>query len=206
MVNISKGDLVELKSLANPPVAVKNTLSVVMILFNEKTDWRDIQKAMANPWEFLRKIANYDVNNMPDKILKKAREALKELEIDQVKKVSAAAVGILKEVMAIVALANLARQEKKITLIITTMQGHQAQVRQELDDLRQQAATLSDATGVAGTTWKNLKTPAMKSDYKTQSWYHPLTEQERELIEALREAQRGQGNMNELQSQVYKPK
>ena len=191
--------------MANPPVAVKNTLTLVMILFNEKSDsWRDIQKAMANPWEFLRKIANYDVNNMPDKILKKAKEALKELEIDHVKNVSAAAVGILKEVIAIVALANLARQEKNITLTITAMQGHQAQVRQELIDLKQQATTLSDATEVAGTTWKNLKTPAMKSDYKTQSWYHPLTEQERELIEALREAQRGQGNMNELQLQVHK--
>ena len=175
-----------------------------MILFNEKTEWRNIQKALANPHEFLRKIANYDVNNMPDKILKKAKDGLKELEIEQVAKVSAAAVGILKEVTAIVALASLARQEKKITLTITAMQGHQAKVRQEIDELRQQAAILSDATGVAGTTWKNLKTPAMKSDYKTQSWYFPLTEHERELIEALREAQHGQGNMNELQSQVFK--
>ena len=43
----------------------------------------------------------------------------------------------------------------------------------------------------------------MKSDYKTQLWYHPLTEQERGVIEALREAQRAQGNMNELQLQVH---
>ena len=55
MVNIGKKDIVELKSLANPPVIVKKTLSIMMILFNEKTEqWRDIQKAMANPEAFCR--------------------------------------------------------------------------------------------------------------------------------------------------------
>ena len=80
MVNIGKKDIVELKSLANPPVVVKQTLEIVMILFNEKTaQWRDIQKAMANPEAFCRQIQSIGANSVSDKNLRKAKEGLKEL-------------------------------------------------------------------------------------------------------------------------------
>ena len=54
-----------------------------MILFNEKTEqWRDIQKAMHNPEAFCRQIQSIDPNNVSDKNLRKAKEGLKELELE----------------------------------------------------------------------------------------------------------------------------
>ena len=43
----------------------------------------------------------------------------------------------------------------------------------------------------------------MAEDYKEKSFFDPLTDDEKRLLEALRNAQLNQGDMSELQEQPY---
>jgi hypothetical protein len=54
---------------------------------------------------------------------------------------------------------------------------------------------LSDKVKLAGTNWKELKAKAMAEDYQIQEWYIQLREHEQQLLEALRLAQKDQGNL-----------
>ena len=55
---------------------------------------------------------------------------------------------------------------------------------------------LNDDTEIGGSTWNNLKNLAMQYDYKEQSFYKELVDEESlYLLEALRSAQLAQGNM-----------
>ena len=57
---------------------------------------------------------------------------------------------------------------------------------------------LSDETSIANTKWKYLKETAMLSNYKQQDWYGSLEEKNIPMLEALRESQENQNNMEEL--------
>ena len=48
---------------------------------------------------------------------------------------------------------------------------------------------ISDFTRIAGTTWKNLRPQAMNEDYLIKEWFQRLTDEEKQLVEALRAAQ-----------------
>ena len=54
---------------------------------------------------------------------------------------------------------------------------------------------LSDKVTLAGTNWKELKAKAMADDYQKQEWYTQLRDRELQLLEALRAAQKEQGNL-----------
>lgn len=61
--NISKGDIVELKSLSKPPVMVKRTLSAVSILLmGEESKWLQ----MVSDVGFLKKLMNFDIDRIPE--------------------------------------------------------------------------------------------------------------------------------------------
>lgn len=45
---------------------------------------------------------------------------------------------------------------------------------------------LSDSTPIAGMKWGELKEEAMKEDYEGQHWYLTMSEDDKELLEALR--------------------
>ena len=50
------------------------------------------------------------------------------------------------------------------------------------------AQVVSDQTRIAAYTWQKLKASAMKDDYKEQSWYAGLTDEEKSRVEELRSA------------------
>ena len=39
------------------------------------------------------------------------------------------------------------------------------------DEMEQREDILTDDTEIGNTTWRNLKTSAMKTDYKQQNWF-----------------------------------
>ena len=57
---------------------------------------------------------------------------------------------------------------------------------------------LSDQTSVQGSSWSTLKHFAMMPDYQTSSWFCTYTQEEQKTVQRLVEAQKAQGNMNEL--------
>ena len=58
---------------------------------------------------------------------------------------------------------------------------------------------MSDDTRIANTTWAKLKQVAMGGNNEQQSWFIPLKNEEKELLNALISAQKAQSNMNQLQ-------
>ena len=54
---------------------------------------------------------------------------------------------------------------------------------------------LCDATLIGENTWKDLKTKgALGDDFGVQDWYVVLTNEQKELVTLLRNAQQAQGN------------
>merc|ERR1711879_1049761 len=56
----SKGDIVELKSLAKPPDAVVKTMCGVLILFDQEPSWK-AAKAMLCNMRFLSTLQSFDI-------------------------------------------------------------------------------------------------------------------------------------------------
>ena len=68
---------------------------------------------------------------------------------------------------------------------------------------------LSDETAIAGTTWRALRESAMVDNYQQMSWWvsttsflnsfpflqFPLSNEDKDLLEALRGAQQAQGDL-----------
>ena len=50
------------------------------------------------------------------------------------------------------------------------------------------AATLSDKTSIGNNTWALLKEEAMQNNYDRKGWFRSLNPQEKEMLEALRQA------------------
>ena len=67
-----------------------------------------------------------------------------------------------------------------------------------------EAGELSDETRIGDSTWGELKEQAMGQNLQEQSWYDPLTSEEKDLLTRLIEAQEAQGDMLELQVQQNK--
>ena len=55
---------------------------------------------------------------------------------------------------------------------------------------------------IGGIPWSELKEQAMQDDYMTQSWYLEASQDEKETLKRLVDAQRQQGNMLQLYTQM----
>merc|ERR1740116_268831 len=67
---ISKGDVVELKSLAKPPDPVKFTMEAVCIMFGLEPDWPTAKALLLDP-SFLKKLLEFDKDNIPSEVITK---------------------------------------------------------------------------------------------------------------------------------------
>ena len=62
---------------------------------------------------------------------------------------------------------------------------------------------LSDDTKVAGREWKEIKSETMEDNYKELDWVQALSEHDTKVLEALRKAQKDQGDNTNLNIQPY---
>ena len=69
---VSKGDIVELKSLASPPELIVNVLAAVLCLLgHEDRSWKNAKAAiLCNPQALLSALQNYDVDNVSARTLR----------------------------------------------------------------------------------------------------------------------------------------
>merc|ERR1711968_135831 len=67
--SLSKNDITEVKSFANPPKAVQIVLEAVCVLLGEDTDWKNAKTVMGKS-DFLESLQKYDKDNIPESRLK----------------------------------------------------------------------------------------------------------------------------------------
>ncbi|TNJ27094.1 Dynein heavy chain [Giardia muris] len=84
-------DIYEIRSFTQPPDLVKLVLAGVMTLLNRDTDYKSAKVVMGEG-QFLEKLINYDVNNIPESMLKKVKRYYmdKNYTVDAIGRVSVA--------------------------------------------------------------------------------------------------------------------
>ncbi|KAJ3137918.1 Dynein heavy chain 6, axonemal [Physocladia obscura] len=70
---LDKKDIAELKVFAKPPDAVLMVMEAICILFKMKPDWENSKKLLGDP-QFMKKMADYDKDNIPEAIQKKIKK------------------------------------------------------------------------------------------------------------------------------------
>ena len=68
----------------------------------------------------------------------------------------------------------------------------------EDDEIEADEPELTDETRVGYTEWKTLKKYNLKGNYHKTAWFNNLNPNDLRLLQKLREAQKKQGNMGEL--------
>uniref|UniRef100_A0A7S2P1M5 Uncharacterized protein n=1 Tax=Leptocylindrus danicus TaxID=163516 RepID=A0A7S2P1M5_9STRA len=145
--SLSKGDIVEVKSMKKPPEAVKMVMAAVCILMDVKPAlikdpdsgkkvkdyWSVSSKFLLGDSRFLQNLENYDKENMDDKMIREVREFTSNPAFDPetVKKGSVAAAGLCKWVHAMVIYHKVSKEVGPKKAALTEAQ-EQLQAAQEL--------------------------------------------------------------------------
>ncbi|XP_061169112.1 dynein axonemal heavy chain 10-like [Saccostrea echinata] len=94
MTTVSKGDIIELKALHNPPVLVKYVLEATVLLLGhspaEAKNWKFVRGILNDP-TLLNQLKNFHAENCDPESAKKAKELLEDITEEKVCKVSKAA-------------------------------------------------------------------------------------------------------------------
>ncbi|KAK1931064.1 Dynein heavy chain 6 [Phytophthora citrophthora] len=109
--SLDKKDITEVKGFVKPPQAVQVVMEAVCIMLGEKADW-DNSKRILSRSTFMSELKEYDKNNIPPVILKKIRKYIEnpEFSVEEVKKVSHAAMSLCMWVHAIDTYARVFRE------------------------------------------------------------------------------------------------
>ena len=69
--HLTKKDLAEVRSYANPPRDIMTVMSAVLtVLGKDKPDWATVKKELTDP-KFMHKVINLDKDNIPEIIMKR---------------------------------------------------------------------------------------------------------------------------------------
>ncbi|GAB9466924.1 hypothetical protein Gpo141_00004287 [Globisporangium polare] len=100
--SLDKKDITEVKGFVKPPQAVQVVMEAVCIMLGEKPDW-DTSKRILSRSSFMADLKEYDKDNISQATLKKVRKYIEnpEFAVDEVKKVSRAAMSLCMWVHAV---------------------------------------------------------------------------------------------------------
>ncbi|KAG7394155.1 hypothetical protein PHYBOEH_005588 [Phytophthora boehmeriae] len=100
--SLDKKDITEVKGFVKPPQAVQMVMEAVCIMLGEKADW-DTSKRILSRSTFMIELKEYDKDNIPAATLKRIRKYIEnpDFAVDEVKKVSHAAMSLCMWVHAI---------------------------------------------------------------------------------------------------------
>ncbi|KAK6987410.1 Dynein heavy chain 6 axonemal, partial [Biomphalaria glabrata] len=73
LLALDKNDIAEIRVFTKPPELVQTVLEAVAILLGNKTDWASCKAMLADTY-FLKKIYEYDKENVPAAKLAKVRK------------------------------------------------------------------------------------------------------------------------------------
>eukprot|EP01119_Soliformovum_irregulare_P017771 TRINITY_DN5330_c1_g1_i1.p1 TRINITY_DN5330_c1_g1~~TRINITY_DN5330_c1_g1_i1.p1 ORF type:complete len:2639 (+),score=886.96 TRINITY_DN5330_c1_g1_i1:107-7918(+) len=149
--SLNRGDIVEVRSFANPPKMVKIVMEAVCILKGLKPTW-DEARRMLSEFNFLQSLEQYEKDNIPDAILGKVQKYIvdPEFQPEEVAKKSVAAKSLSMWVIAIYNYAQIYKVVKpkkdklaeteehlqKFQLKLREKQEEQTRVEMDINQLR----------------------------------------------------------------------
>uniref|UniRef100_A0A336LHG4 CSON012522 protein n=1 Tax=Culicoides sonorensis TaxID=179676 RepID=A0A336LHG4_CULSO len=152
---LSKADISEVKSLKDPPKAVKFVMEAVCILMGAKPEWKSAQVVM-NDTNFLKRLQEYDKEHIPDERLQRLRPYLDDKGFDPavVERHSKTAKSICLWVRAIDRFATVYKDVepklrkkqqaendlKQVVKILKQKQGELAEVESKIEELKAELA------------------------------------------------------------------
>ncbi|KAJ1563200.1 Dynein heavy chain 6, axonemal [Cladochytrium tenue] len=98
---LDKKDIAELKVFSKPPDLVLLVMEAICILFKVKPDWDSSKKLLSDP-QFMKKMADYDKDNIPESISKKLQKYVQNpsFNAETIEKVSKACKSMVMWVIA----------------------------------------------------------------------------------------------------------
>ncbi|XP_039271711.2 dynein axonemal heavy chain 6-like [Styela clava] len=108
---LDKSDIAEIKVFAKPPDLVQVVLETVAILLNAKPDWATAKGLLGDP-NFLKRLLEYDKDNIPNKILSKLTKYINNADFvpEKVEKVSKACRSMCMWVRAMYTYSHVVRE------------------------------------------------------------------------------------------------
>ncbi|KAG6586643.1 Dynein heavy chain [Phytophthora cinnamomi] len=150
--SLDKKDIAEVKGFVKPPQAVQVVMESVCIMLGEKADW-DNSKRILSRGTFMSELKEYDKDNIPVAILKKIRKYIEnpEFAVEEVKKVSHAAMSLCMWVHAIDTYARVFREVApkrqrlaEMNLVLESANAKLATKQQELSKVLEKVRKLKE--------------------------------------------------------------
>ena len=109
--SLDKKDITEVKGFVKPPLAVQVVMEAVCIMLGEKPDWETSKRVLSRS-SFMNDLKDYDKDNINPLVSKRIRKYIDnpEFAVDEVKKVSKAAMSLCMWVHAIDTYARVCKE------------------------------------------------------------------------------------------------
>ena len=143
---LDKKEISEVKSYSQPPEAVRTVMEAVMIILSsEKPSWANSKKLLSEP-DFLRRIKEYDKENIPNKILKKLEHYTQKPEFQPAKlaDISAAASALCAWVHAIESYAKTFRDVEPKRQTVNALESNLFKMEEKLTELANNLQEVTD--------------------------------------------------------------
>ncbi|GMG17952.1 unnamed protein product [Phytophthora fragariaefolia] len=150
--SLDKKDITEVKGFVKPPQAVQVVMEAVCIMLGEKADW-DNSKRILSRSTFMSELKDYDKDNIPIATLKKVRKYIDnpEFAVEEVKKVSHAAMSLCMWVHAVDTYARVFREVSpkrqrlaEMNLVLERANAKLATKQQELSKVLEKVRRLKE--------------------------------------------------------------
>ncbi|KAK7497834.1 hypothetical protein BaRGS_00010968 [Batillaria attramentaria] len=151
---LDKNDISEIRVFSKPPELVQTVMEAVCILLGYKTDWASAKSMLGDP-NFLKKLAEYDKDNIPEKLLKKLKPYIDNPKFipEAVEKVSKACKSMVMWVRAMDLYARVFRtvEPKRQRVYLVSFRYRLNQAQAELDQtmkmLKEKQGQLAEVEG-----------------------------------------------------------
>ncbi|GLE05887.1 hypothetical protein PINS_up015068 [Pythium insidiosum] len=138
---LDKKDITEVRAFVKPPQAVQMVMEAVCVMLGEKPDW-DTSKRLLSRSTFMADLKEYDKDNINPSILKRIRKYIDnpEFAVEEVKKVSRAAMSLCMWVHAIDTYARVYKEVAPKRQRLAEMNAVLATANTRLEEKQQELA------------------------------------------------------------------
>ena len=166
--SLSKGEITEVKSFAQPPALVQVVMEAVCLLLQQPTSWDSARRVLGQP-DFMKQLLNYDKDNIDDKTLSALKRFTLNPEFvpENVENVSKAAKGLCMWVRAVDTYAGVAKEVepkrkrlKEADELLQVAQSSLAEKQAQLESVVEKVRQLEEQLAQAQSDQKQLQDEA----------------------------------------------
>ncbi|PVD36438.1 hypothetical protein C0Q70_03422 [Pomacea canaliculata] len=172
--SLDKNDIAEIRVFSKPPELVQTVMEAVCILLGAKTDWASAKTTLGDPY-FLKKLAEYDKDNIPESLLKKLKKYIENPKFvpDAVEKVSKACKSMVMWVRAMDLYARvfrtvepkrqrLAAAQAELDIVMKMLKEKQDKLAAVMAKIAQLQKTYDDSVAEKQKLERNIATTAAR--------------------------------------------